>query len=49
MSDKRTPVALSDEDRAAIQAAMARHGIRSIADFLRFAALYVARQSVMHD
>ncbi len=43
MTEKRTPVSLSDDDRAVIRSAMDRHGIRSISDFMRFAALYVAR------
>lgn len=42
---KRTPVPLSDLDRAEIEEAMERYGITSMSDFLRFAALFVARRA----
>lgn len=40
---KRTPVPLSDGERREIEAAMARLGISVMADYLRYAALKVAR------
>ena len=43
MTDKRTPVPLSEDERAEIRAAMKSEGFRNIADFLRFAALKLAR------
>lgn len=46
METKRTPVPLNSEERAEIEVAMARYGIRSMSDFLRFAALFVARRAV---
>lgn len=39
----RTPVPLTDAERAEIRAALQDTGIRSLADFLRFAALKLAR------
>ena len=33
-----------NDERAEIEVAMARYGIRSMSDFLRFAALFVARR-----
>ncbi len=42
--DKRTPVLLTDEERAEIRDAMKAEGIRSLSDFLRIAALRLARQ-----
>jgi len=45
METKRTPVSLNEEERAEIEVAMARYGIRSMSDFLRFAALFVARRA----
>jgi len=44
MGMKRTPVPLNEDERSEIEAAMVRHGIRSMSDFLRFCALYVARK-----
>tara|TARA_R100000951_G_scaffold21510_1_gene17908 strand:+ start:5160 stop:5315 length:156 start_codon:yes stop_codon:yes gene_type:complete len=44
METKRTPVPLNDSERNEIEAAMAQYGIRSMSDFLRFAALFVARR-----
>lgn len=44
---KRTPVPLTEDDRREIEAAMKRHGISTMGDFLRFAALYVARRGVV--
>ena len=41
--DKRTPVPLTEAERAEIIAAMKAEGIRSMADFLRIAALRAAR------
>lgn len=43
-SPARTPVRLTDSERAEIQAAMHRDGIRNLSDFLRFAALRLARE-----
>jgi hypothetical protein len=43
MTDKRTPVPLTESERDEIRAAMKSEGIRSLADFLRFAALKLAR------
>ena len=40
----RVPVPLSASERKEIQAAMERFALRSMADFLRFAALHVARK-----
>ena len=40
----RVPVPLSASERAEIQAAMDRMALRSMSDFLRYAALYVARK-----
>jgi len=40
---KRTPVPLTDEDKATLTAAARRHGISTLGDYLRFAGLYVAR------
>jgi hypothetical protein len=42
---KRTPVPLTDEDKATLTAAARRHGISTLGDYLRFAGLYVARGS----
>lgn len=39
----RTPVPLSDEDKAAMRAGMKRYGITTLADYLRFAGLHLAR------
>jgi hypothetical protein len=39
----RTPVPLTDDERAEIRAAMKQEGIRSLSDFLRIAALRLAR------
>lgn len=39
----RNPVPLSREERKEIEAAMSRFGLRNLSDFLRFAALKVAR------
>ena len=39
----RTPVPLTDAEREELRAAMQDTGIRSLADFLRFAALKLAR------
>ena len=41
---KRTPVDLTDDEREEIRAAMKVHGIRAMAEFLRFAGLKVARE-----
>ena len=41
--DKRTPVLLTDAERAEIKVAMKAEGIRSMSDFLRLAALRLAR------
>ena len=47
MTDKtkspRTPVRLTDQERAEIHAAMQSQGIRTFADFMRIAALRLAR------
>lgn len=43
-SPARTPVRLTGSERAEIQAAMHRDGIRHLSDFLRIAALRLARQ-----
>lgn len=40
---KRTPVPLSDSERREIEAAMSRLGISTMSDYLRYAALRVAR------
>jgi predicted GIY-YIG superfamily endonuclease len=40
---KRSPVPLSDEDKAAMRAGMKRYGITTLADYLRFAGLQLAR------
>jgi hypothetical protein len=42
-TEKRIPVPLNDAERAEILAAMKSEGIRSMAQFLRFAALKLAR------
>lgn len=42
----RVPVPLSAKEREEIQAAMERHGLRSMSEFMRFAVLYVARKGV---
>ena len=39
----RTPVPLTDAEREEIRAAMKAEGIRTLADFLRLAALKLAR------
>ncbi len=39
----RTPVPLTDDERAEIRAAMKASGIRSLADYLRISALRFAR------
>jgi hypothetical protein len=41
----RVPVSLTQEERAEIEAAMARAGIRAMSEFLRWSALVVARAS----
>lgn len=41
--DKRIPVPLTDAERTEIEAAMRSEGFRTLADFLRFAALRLAR------
>lgn len=41
--DKRIPVPLTDAERSEIEAAMKAEGFRALADFLRFAALKLAR------
>jgi hypothetical protein len=41
----RTPVPLTDDDKATLKAAARRHGITTLGDYLRFAGLLVARQS----
>ena len=40
----RVPVPIDADERAEIEAAMKRHGIRAMADYMRFAALAVARK-----
>jgi uncharacterized protein (DUF1778 family) len=40
---KRIPVHLTDDERTEIEAAMKSEGLRTLADFLRFAALKLAR------
>ena len=40
----RVPVPLSASEREEIQAAMNRMALRSMSDFMRYAALYVARK-----
>ena len=40
----RVPVPFSADERAEIQAAMKRHGIRAMSDFLRIAGLEKARK-----
>jgi hypothetical protein len=42
-TEKRTPVPLTEEERSEIRAAMKSEGIRSLSDFLRLAALRLAR------
>jgi len=44
METKRTPVPLTLKEREEIEAAMQQHGIRSMSDFLRYAALSMARK-----
>ena len=41
---KRTPVSLTADERAEIERAMVTYGIRSMSDFLRWAALFMARK-----
>jgi hypothetical protein len=41
--DKRIPVPLTEHERMEIEAAMKAEGFRTLADFLRFAALKLAR------
>lgn len=41
----RVPVSIDADERAEIEAAMKRHGIRAMADYLRFAALFVAKRT----
>ena len=41
--DKPIPVPLTEAERTEIEAAMQDTGIRTLADFLRFAALKLAR------
>lgn len=43
-NDKRIPVPLTEAERTEIEAAMVAEGFRTLADFLRFAALKLARQ-----
>lgn len=43
---KRTPVALTDQEREEIKTAMKSEGIRTIDAFLRIAALRLARQTL---
>ena len=43
----RTPVPLTDDDKATLKAAARRHGITALGDFLRFAGLKVARESAL--
>jgi hypothetical protein len=44
-NSKRVPVPLTDQEREEIQAAMKSEGIRTLADFMRIAALRLARMS----
>jgi len=43
MPEKRIPVPLTPAERAELEAAAKRSGIRNLSDYLRMAGLFVAR------